>query len=220
MEPIISPAPLSAVRTITGILILLLGLLPGNAYAQIGAQFQYRLPLSLAESGDLADPLIQSGWSAGVVYSLRQQGIRIEWIPGVHYFQTSAERQSGGQQSGQGVQGTIDFRAYPMDLYGDCMCPTFSRKGQVIQKGFFIEAGAGGYYHTLDATVEKTSGGSFLARIGAGVDIGLSRRLTITPGARIQYEDRLHFWGANAAQIQARPLWVYPYLQIMTYFDN
>lgn len=68
-----------------------------------------------------------------------------------------------------------------MDLYGDCMCPTFSRKGQVIQKGFFIEAGAGGYYHTLEATVEKTSGGSFLARIGAGVDIGLSRRLTITP---------------------------------------
>lgn len=220
MEPNISSSQSKAFLVILVGSFFLFLLLPGDVNGQLGAQFQYRLPLSLAESADLADPLIQSGWSAGVVYSFRQQGIRIEWLPGIHFIQTKADLVSGGTETGTGAQATFDFRAYPMDLYGDCMCPTFSRKGQVLQKGFFLEAGVGGYYLDQSIVQESDAGGSFLARVGAGVDIGLSRRLTITPGVRIQYEDRLHYWGGNATQIQSRPLWIYPYIQMMTYFDN
>ncbi len=220
MEPIYSSCISRALQAILASSFILLVLIPVEVKGQLGVQFQYRLPLSLAESADLADPLIQSGWSAGVVYSFRQQGIRIEWIPGIHFMQTTADGVSGGTETGTGAQATFDFRAYPMDLYGDCMCPTFSRKGQVFQKGFFLEAGVGGYYHNQPVGPESNSSGSFLARAGAGIDIGLSRRLTLTPGFRIQYEDRLHHWGLNAAQIQSRPLWVYPYIQFMTYFEN
>lgn len=220
MEPIISSSRSKAFTAILVGSFFLIFLLPRDALGQLGAQFQFRLPLSLAESADLSDPLIQSGWSAGVVYSFRQQGIRIEWVPGIHFIQTKADMLAGGTETGSGVQATFDFRAYPMDLYGDCMCPTFSRKGQVLQKGFFLEAGVGGFYLDQSIGLESNAGGSFLARVGAGIDIGLSRRLTITPGARIQYEDRLHHWGDNATKIQSRPLWVYPYIQLMTYFDN
>ncbi len=219
MEPINS-VTIAMHRSLRISAVLLLFFLPVALSAQLGAQFQYRLPLSIAESSMLADPLIQSGWSAGIVYSFRRSGIRIEWIPGLHYMQTSAESTASMDLAGSGVQATVDVRIYPMDLYGDCMCPTFSRKGQVFQKGFFIEGGAGGYYLSQETGVESQSGGNFLARIGAGLDIGLSRRLTITPGARIQYENSLHAWGGTDAQKQSRPLWVYPYLQIMTYFDN
>ncbi|MCF8236580.1 MAG: acyloxyacyl hydrolase [Saprospiraceae bacterium] len=199
--------------------LLLLFFLPAGLSAQLGVQLQYRLPLSLAESSMLSDPLIQSGWSAGVVYSLRRSGIRIEWVPGLHYMQTTAQSTASVDYTGSGVQATVDFRAYPLDMYGDCKCPTFSRKGQVIKKGFFVEGGAGGYYLSQKTGDGSQGGGNFLARIGAGLDIGLSRRLTITPGVRIQYENSLHAWGGSGTEKQSRPLWVYPYLQIMTYFD-
>ncbi len=202
------------------LLLILFLSLPAGLSAQLGVQLQYRLPLSIAESSILAAPLVQSGWSAGVIYSFRKSGIRIEWVPGLHFMQTTAESAASVDLAGSGIQATLDFRIYPMDLYGDCLCPTFSRKGQVIQKGFFFEAGAGGYYLSQETGIGSQGGGNFLARVGAGLDIGLSRRLTITPGARIQYENSLHAWGASASQKQSRPLWVYPYLQLMTYFDN
>lgn len=220
MEHVIKVSFLALRWTVFSMFLALVGSMPSACSAQIGIQGQFRLPVSMSESSDLADPLIRSGWQVGAIYSIRQSGIRIEILPGVHYLQTSAESLSGHSFSGSGAQASLDIRLYPMDLYGDCKCPTFSRKGQVIKKGFFLEAGFGGFYLNQETSVDSESSTNFFGRIGAGLDIGLSRRWTMTPGVRLQYEHHLHAWGISPSQKQSLPLWVYPYVQLMTYFED
>ena len=220
MEHVIKVSIPACRRTAIFLILALIGSTPALVSAQIGIQGQFRLPVSMSESSDPADPLIRSGWQVGAVYSFRQSGIRIEILPGLHFLQTTAEDPFGRTFSGNGAQATLDVRMYPMDLYGDCKCPTFSRKGQVIKKGLFLEAGLGGFYLDQETGMASETSSNFLVRVGGGLDIGLSRRLTITPGVRLQYEHQLHAWGMSTAQKQSRPLWVYPYLQLMTYFED
>lgn len=187
--------------------------------AQIGVQAQYHLPGLIGEN-DAPPPLVLNGaWSAGLVYTFRQSGIRWEWVPGLFYLQTSGEA-NGTDRKGTGVMAGLDTRVYPMDLYGDCLCPTFSRKGALFQKGFFWEGGAGAWYLQQDLGGEESRNLSFYVRAGAGLDIGLSRRFTLTPGVRLQYMHRHHGWGDSGAERQHRPVWILPYLQWMTYLSR
>jgi hypothetical protein len=187
--------------------------------AQIGIQGQYHLPGLIGETESLPRPALESAWSAGLVYTFRQSGIRWEWIPGLFYLQTVGNTQEQDLK-GTGLMAGLDTRVYPMDLYGDCLCPTFSRKGALFQKGFFWEGGAGAWYLAQDTGTEAESAASFFLRVGAGLDIGLSRRFTITPGVRLQYMQGLHHWGENGSERQHKPIWILPFLQWMTYLGN
>jgi hypothetical protein len=195
-------------------------LLASRLSAQIGVQGQIHLPGLIGETETVPSPVLQNAWSAGIVYTIRNSGIRLEFIPGIGYMQTSGETDASLKVKGQGLTAGVDVRLYPMDLYGDCMCPTFSRKGDVFKKGFFWEGGAGYLYLNQNLGTEKSVGHGFFARVGAGIDIGLSRSITITPGLRMQYQHRLHHWGNGSTEMQHRPIWFLPFLQLMTYFDN
>lgn len=206
-----------AARTILALLILLLA--GPSSYAQWGIQGQRLFPALAGETAVQPLPRIDRAWSAGLVYAIRRSDIRMEWLPGIAYWQTTADVSTQARQ-GQGVIATLDWRVYPMDLYGDCMCPTFSRKGAVFQKGFFWEAGVGGYYLSQALEEGKHSGGHALVRAGLGLDLGISRYWTITPGVRMQYLHDLHAWADTATGRRHRPLWVVPFLQAMYFLDR
>jgi hypothetical protein len=82
-------------------------------------------------------------------------------------------------------------KIYPMDFEGDCDCPTFSKDGNFLTKGFFLELAPGVIYSThrfinMDDALgpivdESQSSVSWRLGVGAGVDIGVSDLITITP---------------------------------------
>lgn len=193
---------------------------PWTTKAQIGVQGGWWQPSSLAESAKAPTPLIENGWHVSISYGLRNRNMRLELHPSIGLLMTRAKDPLEKDLGGTGIIAAADARIYPMDLYGDCMCPTFHRNGDVFKKGFFWEAGAG--YTSLNQDIGGLNfrGDIFLARAGMGLDIGLTRRLTFTPGLRLQYAHRFHSWGASAEEQSFRPIWLLPYLQLTTYLRD
>lgn len=189
------------------------------ASGQVGLYGQYSLPLFSGKEEANPDPTVLGSWNIGVMYTFRKSSIRTEWIPNVSVQRTRLEGTTA-PKSVMGYTAGIDFRIYPLDLYGDCMCPTFSRRGDVFQKGFFWEAGAG--WVGMDKILNENSGlyHGFYGRIGAGIDIGINRHMTFTPGVRVQYIHEAHPWGATSAEKQYQPLWITPFVQWMFYLKN
>jgi hypothetical protein len=205
------------------LLALLLGcaLPQASLQAQTGIQGQYHLPGLIGENDAIPSPVLRQMWSVGLVHTFRRSDLRIEWIPGLFYLRTTGENATQSSLAGQGVMAGLDFRMYPMDLYGDCLCPTFNRKGALFEKGFFWEGGAGYFGLRQDLGLEEMhEGHQFYLRLGAGLDIGLNRYMTLSPGLRIQYMHRLHGWGATPDEVWHRPVWFLPFIQLMTYWKN
>jgi len=79
---------------------------------------------------------------------------------------------------------------YLFDLTGDCDCPTFSKDGGFVKKGFYVELSPGLSYasSTIKGITGDPSNSSFVPSLGLGlgVDIGLSDLLTITPMIRFR----------------------------------
>ena len=84
----------------------------------------------------------------------------------------------------------MNVHIYPLDFFNDCNCPTFSKDGNVITKGFYWVI-APGVSLNQKKTIYETSGGStsgtdnrqlnFHAGVGAGLDIGIADIFTISP---------------------------------------
>jgi hypothetical protein len=204
--------------SLLGIVISLMSVQFG--YSQLGLQFQYHLPSSVAGTNEVPSPEVSQMLSTGLVYTFRNKNFRLEVVPGLFYLQPRALGIGQPGQNGSGFMGGVDLRAYPMDFEGDCMCPTFSRRGDVFQKGFFVELGGGYYQMQIPFDDVDLETNQFFARIGAGLDIGIARKWTLTPGLRIQYMNQLHSWGATDRQINYRPVWFMPFIQIMTFFRD
>lgn len=189
-------------RHFTNIFILFCSLLSVGLQAQIGLTPYF----SASQSSYFQDEkgtesFKQTG--AAIHYWLRLKNTRIEFYPEAGY--------AVGQPQGYPENTTADFdfveesmnaawfrvpvRFYPLDFKGDCDCPTFSKQGNFIKKGFFLTVAPGLRWIQMDGNTGfqnngsiETSTGSFTrdgiswtAGIGAGLDIGLSDALTLTP---------------------------------------
>ena len=109
---------------------------------------------------------------------------------------------------------------YPMDLYGDCKCPMSSRKGQVIKKGFFL---GGGIRRVLPESGDQSRirvQHQFLSGDRAGLDLACPEGGPSHQVCAYNMMSTSFTHGAFPLQQQSRPLWVYPYLQLMTYFED
>ena len=90
----------------------------------------------------------------------------------------------GLRQMGGGIMSHI----YLFDLLGDCECPTFSKQGTFLKKGFFVMAGIGAVNSEKKIDNSFTDGNlDFTARFGIGVDIGVTDLITVTPFIQTQY---------------------------------
>jgi opacity protein-like surface antigen len=125
-----------------------------------------------------------NGFHIGVDYWFRLKEKRIEFFPEVSY-----EKYSQDFGLIKDDISTFNFylntNFYLFDFEGDCNCPTFSKGGDFFEKGFFIQVSPGISYFRLSANSEinevSDSDSSFGIGLGAGLDIGISDFLTITP---------------------------------------
>ena len=176
------------------IYLLLLISCPLATYGQFGANARYLI----GQSEYLDEVFInQNGMQVSLEYAFRLKEKRLEFHPGIGYrFTFYEDGNYYGEDAQQGYFHSIDLdlntSIYPFDFGGDCDCPTFSKEGNFIKKGFFIEASPGVGYQTLkrkwsllepgeDRPAISSSNIVFKLGFGAGIDIGLTEDWTITP---------------------------------------
>ncbi len=142
-----------------------------------------------------------NGWSVGIDYWLRLKNYRMEFLPELNYAQFEYNKQTGyvnpAAFSNRFYSFFLNTNFYLFDFAGDCNCPTFSKQGQWLKKGFFVQASPGISYIQQKVVFEKpvvegkkTFESMALAAsigIGTGLDIGISDFMTFTPMVSLRY---------------------------------
>jgi hypothetical protein len=159
--------------------LLLLILAPIHAFSQYGINARYL-------SGNSGTGISQKGFQAGLEYYFRLKSNRVEFHPMLGYRRSFESEMAPGYYSSI----DLDFNAafYLFDFEGDCNCPTFSKQGTLVKKGFFFELQPGVGYQTI--TLQEAQSSNMVVKLGiaAGLDIGISDQYTMTPfisGTRI-----------------------------------
>ncbi len=166
---------------IIGVFCLLLSL---GLHAQIGLGLAYST-FDQAVFGSHFD-LKKSEKTSSVLVSLdywfRLKQKRLEFLPTIYAVSY------GGDFETKTLGFQFATTVYPFDFAGDCNCPTFSKENDLIKKGFFIRVIPGIGHWTADASSIRGYEGSdnldvWLPEIAfaAGLDIGISNLLTISP---------------------------------------
>lgn len=137
----------------------------------------------------------QNGYQVGVDYWFRLKDVRIEFLPEGRYASYDASPVSvwdGGEMQWQSLSFHLNTNIYPLNFFGDCDCPTFSKQDPLFEKGFFLQLSPGIHYliqsYRSDFKLELNKEATDLAYsigLGAGLDIGLSDWITITPYGRL-----------------------------------
>lgn len=143
--------------------------------------------------------ILGSGFSASLDYRIRIPRTRVELLPALGVGNASrtftdypnAFSEAPLEFSLRYAGLNLPIHIYFLDLDGDCDCPTFSRQGPSLKKGLFLMVSAGINYLDLSlsnytANIDQRSwAGNF--GLGLGVDLGLSKRLTLSPLFRAVY---------------------------------
>lgn len=189
---------------------LLFTLLSFEASAQFGIQGSYA-NIDAPNWEERIGASFNPAFGVGMDYSFRLKNLRIEFFPQIFALisgQPSFYQEPGLVDSYVYIQPDfLQFgfkgiaRIYPFDMEGDCNCPTFSKRGNFLKKGFFFQAYPAvsilSIRETYGLTASTTKpdqtqttsdrafswGGGF----GAGVDIGFSDRFTFTPSIAYEY---------------------------------
>lgn len=159
-------------------------------------------------TGAYAEEVFNGHLGVSLDYWFRHKKKRIEFLPEIGFKRSANSlRVSGANEDNKYTSNAFFFnfntRIYPLDFGGDCDCPTFSKDGDLIKKGFYFALSPGlAYYNTslsgrFMESEDLDQSNSFLAYkvgLGAGLDIGLSDFLTINP-----YVFYNRFWGLKYA---------------------
>lgn len=159
--------------------LLGLAILPFLVHSQVGINARYL-------TGDSGTGISQKGFHAGIEYYFRLKTNRVEFHPMLGYRRSFDSEQAPGYYTSIDVDLNTAF--YLFDFEGDCNCPTFSKQGTLIKKGFFLELQPGLGYQTITLLEAQSSNMVFKLGGAAGLDIGLSDQYTMTPfisGTRI-----------------------------------
>ncbi len=143
-------------------------------------------------NGTSTESLIGNGWSVGVDYWFRLKNYRMEFLPELNFSQLN-QQVDNAEWSNQVNFSSFFFNTniYLFDFKGDCDCPTFSKQGPRLEKGFFLQVSPGLTFaqseiefngNTLKADDLAVSIG-----LGAGLDLGVSDLVTVSPMAGFRY---------------------------------
>jgi len=153
-----------------------------RGYSQFGFKAVSTFPknrIAQISTGNKLFPFISG---VGVDYWFRLKNYRLEFLPAVHFQYWSV----------------IDFvpsvQFYPLDFFNDCSCPTFSKQGEFLKKGLFINITPGVALSRLSSkqtSINAVNETILFGRAGVGLDIGLSNLLTISPSVSYQVSQRL-----------------------------
>jgi len=178
------------------IFLLLFISLSASAFSQFGARVKYNLNTlsgfdEYIEDNTTGnnDKIFASTIGVGLDYWFRLKNYRIEFLPEVHMgLKSSTSFEDNGAITDFSYFGfNFNTQIYLFDLKGDCDCPTFSKQGPTLSKGFFINLSPGILYNTKQISTElvdpslKNDQLNFKIGLGIGYDIGISDLFTITP---------------------------------------
>ena len=167
-----------------------------DATAQFGVRAKYNINsfsnwndyLDLNINGDI-DEIFSTNIELGVDYWFRLKNYRIEFMPEIAMGLKTSSNYSikAATTDFSYFAFNLNSHIYLFDLKGDCDCPTFSKQGPSLNKGFFLSFSPGILYNKKEISLDQleTSYDSnqmnFRIGIGAGFDIGISNLFTITP---------------------------------------
>lgn len=161
-------------------------LIPFLSFSQFGLNVRH----TFGQSRTLDSARIsQDGLHASLEYHFRLKQNRVEFHPGLGYRFTWNSAANAGYLTSFDLD--LSTSIYPFDFEGDCNCPTFSKQGTLIKKGFFFEIIPGLGYQILkrlksdpdDPTKLPIRSKNLVFKLGgaAGLDIGISDHYTVTP---------------------------------------
>jgi len=133
--------------------------------------------------------ILNSSFGVGVDYWFRLKEKRIEFLPELSYgLKTTSSIDDNVSVSFQNFAFNFNTHIYAFDLVGDCDCPTFSKQGPTLKKGFFflVSPGVSMNMHNYDTelpseTSNSATDYSIRFGVGAGYDIGINDLVTVTP---------------------------------------
>ncbi len=162
-----------------------------SLYSQIGlnlsaglSQFQ-EWNSSLDEAfGDKNNKVFNNNATIGLNYWFRLNKRRIEFLPQIEYSKFSSTNLNNISFQGQSFNAVFNVHVYIFDLAEDCDCPTFSKKGNLLKKGFYLFVGPQAKSFSMSANgVNEGSTKAIVPglRLGAGLDFGITDMVTISP---------------------------------------
>ncbi len=143
----------------------------------------------------------------GINYRLPLEKVRLEFIPSIEYARSGylfRNASSFVNTIRQGIDLNIwgaylNTKIYPFSFKADCTCPTFHQGGKAFEKGFFLMTTFGAeqitsdFYTVVDKEETNSKASDLTLNIGGGIglDIGLSRFITLSPLVHIRYNGKL-----------------------------
>ncbi|TXB60553.1 hypothetical protein [Phaeodactylibacter luteus] len=176
-----------------------------SASAQTGLNARYAVPAgssaAFTDASGQEASYYQQAYSFGLDYWIPLGQARIDLLPELNYAFSSHQPAFLPGLPATYRQQWLSFFAnlniYPFDLQGDCDCPTFSKSGNTLQKGFFLQASPGVTAYQSRISGQSPAGGqeqqwstSWSAGLAAGIDFGLSDFVTLSPMIGYRYFHR------------------------------
>lgn len=165
---------------------------PRTGEAQVGLSGSYNLP-NLSWKGGLegSEAELDGGYEIGLNYWFRLPKKRVEFLPRVYYGRTSF---AGDLPDFTTVGIEMGVQVYPFDFGEDCDCPTFGKQGPKLEKGFYLSLTPGvANYSDLEGLVFVTEASRTVGTlgVGAGLDLGITNLITLTPYVNYRWGGRL-----------------------------
>lgn len=179
--------------------------------AQIGINYRYQnLNPSLWEEQTKIPNLYNSTHDFGIDYWFRLKNYRVEFSPEV--FMTRAKTvEANTNNTFNSIGIATNTNVYIFDFVGDCNCPTFSKDGNLFTKGFYVSVNPTiefqqNEFQEETVVVQDVSRVVLGIAIGAGVDIGITDLITISPYIRYKYLPSTSWTGdVTSSQLPADP---------------
>jgi hypothetical protein len=173
-------------------MLLCVIMIPVLGRAQLGGSIGYSWGKAPGWIMDLSAPPGE-GVMLDLEYAFPFKQLRMELVPGLALSKLSTPEILGVNTTSTWYSAHLQWRIYPFDLQGDCNCPTFSRKGNLLQKGFWVAAIGGVTAMDNRINFDILQGVSIrrslsvMGGVQAGLDLGLSEVLTLSPFLGFNY---------------------------------
>jgi len=141
--------------------------------------------------------VFSNGQEIGLDYWFRLKSRRIEFLPQIAYSRSTTNVVGDDFVDGYKLdQLHLNFNTniYFLDLKEDCDCPVFSKQGNLLTKGLFLQVSPGLVYsfeeinyNSNDPDHLHANDLSYKIGLALGLDIGITDFLTLTPMVGINY---------------------------------
>lgn len=187
-------------------ILLLVSLLFLTIQSQAQVTISGRFLTNNSEAFDInyeTENALAQGYEVGLGYWFRLKNKRMEFTPEISYTGYLGK----DDVSGSSINFNSNILIYALDFHSDCnACPTFSKDGGLIKKGF---------HWILNPSVTKVESSGIVNRmtpspttfeygyttwrlgVGAGLDIGITNLLTIAPFAMIHIGGKDNLYAAE-----------------------